>query len=71
MTKGTKSTEFKINCMQPYNDQSDQLGPSVLITWQRDNGQLEWVNAYKETELISEAEFKRRGGKVYRDPDPK
>ena len=71
MTKGSKSTEFKVNCMQPYNDQNDQLGPSVLITWQRDNGQLEWVNAYKETEVISEAEFKRRGGKVYRDPDPK
>lgn len=71
MTKGTKSSEFKINCMQPYNDQNDKMGPSVLITWQRDSDKFEWATAYMKTELIDEAEFRRRGGKIYRDPDPK
>lgn len=68
MTKN-KSTEFKVNCMQPYKEQGGALGPSVLITWQREGDQFEWHNGYKKNpELISEAEFIARGGKVYRDP---
>ena len=38
MTKN-KSTEFKVNCMQPYKEQGGKLGPSVLITWQKEGDQ--------------------------------
>ena len=67
MTKN-KSSEFKVNCMQPYKEQGGALGPSVLITWQKEGDQFEWVNGYKKSELISEAEFIARGGKIYKDP---
>ena len=66
MTKD-KSSEFKVNCMQPYKEQGGKLGPSVLITWQKDGDKFKWVGGYKDDELITEAEFKRRGGKIYRD----
>lgn len=69
MTKETKSSEFKVNCMQPYKEKNGQLGPSVLITWQKDGDKFEWVSDYKKTELLTEAEFKQRGGRIYRDPD--
>ena len=59
MTKN-KSSEFKVNCMQPYKEQGGALGPSVLITWQKEGDQFEWVNDYKKAELISEAELDRK-----------
>lgn len=39
-------------------------GDAIRVSWKTDDGLFEWMDQHGDIELIDEAEFKARGGKV-------
>ncbi len=46
------------------NRDSRGLDQDIRLSWQKDDGRFEWALQDNTIELVDEAEFKARGGKV-------